>query len=85
MAEDVLNSEAVRSGMRHNVKIIPIAKDLISQAVMPSAETVRNRLYPFSAPIFVHYDSKNTEVSLKQLVQPRSRRGAVKRYAESLK
>jgi phosphate transport system substrate-binding protein len=79
---DARYTEAIRGRIRGMAKILALKKDEDSPAVMPSAETLRNRTYRLSAPMAIYYDSKQQSAMLQAFTEFCSKRGLGERFAE---
>jgi len=61
-------ADAQRGAKNNLIKILGIKKDADSPAVIPSAETVKNNLYPLSVPVYFYYDSPSAGDHIKRFV-----------------
>jgi phosphate transport system substrate-binding protein len=61
-------ADAQRAAKTNLIKILGIKKDADSPALLPSAETVKNRSYPLSVPVYFYYDSPTAGDHIKRFV-----------------
>jgi phosphate transport system substrate-binding protein len=62
-------SDAQRAVKNNLVKILAIKKDAGSPAVFPSAETVKNKSYPLSVPVYLYYDDASAGDQVKSFAE----------------
>ena len=60
---------ALKAQSHGTIKILGIKKDSASPAIWPSPETVADRTYPLTRPLFLCYDEKSTKNQIKQFVE----------------
>lgn len=62
-------ADAQRGVQNSLIKIMGIRKDADSPAVVPTRETIKNRSYPLSVPVYFYYDGKSAGGHVKKFVE----------------
>jgi phosphate transport system substrate-binding protein len=78
---DARFSEAIRGKVQGKVSVVGLRESDESPVVLPSAETIRNRTYPISAPLVLYYDGRSSSPGMRDFASFCSRRGLGEIYA----